>query len=156
MTRCVIYVRVLVIILIKVNSLTLTNTPDSKSKTEAMYFPAHSKPIEEVDKDLISGRIIISGNKFVDFTDKFKYLGTYLAQNLLDDTGVDDRITAASKNFNALGKDLFRNSKIALLIRCCLFVATTTNIILWDVIPRPSAAPKSTKLKSSTAAVSAR
>ena len=90
--------------------------PDLKSKTEAMYFPAHSKPIEEVDKDLISGRIIISGNKFVDFTDKFKYLGTYLAQNLLDDTGVDDRITTASKNFNDLGKDLFRNSKIALLI----------------------------------------
>jgi hypothetical protein len=58
-----------------------TNMPDSKSKTEAMYFPAHSKPIEETDEDLTSGRIIISENKFVDFTDKFKYLGTYLAQN---------------------------------------------------------------------------
>jgi hypothetical protein len=94
-----------------------TNTPDSKSKTEALYFPpAHSKPIEEVEEDLISGRIIISGNKFVDFTDKFKYLGTYLAQNLSDDTDVDDRITAASKNFNALGKELFRNRKISLNI----------------------------------------
>jgi hypothetical protein len=25
-----------------------TNIPDSKSKTEAMYFPAHSKPQEEL------------------------------------------------------------------------------------------------------------
>jgi len=108
-----------------------TNTPKSKSKTEAMYFPAHSKPIEEVEEDLISGRIIISGDKFVDFTNKFKYLGTYLAQNLSDDTDVDDRITAASKNFNALGKELFRNRKISLHIRCRLFVATTINILLW-------------------------
>jgi hypothetical protein len=86
-----------------------------------VYFPAHSKPIEEVEEDLISGKIIISGNKFVDFTDKFKYLGTYLAQNLSDDTDVDDRITAASKNFNALGKELFRNRKISLHIQCRLF-----------------------------------
>jgi hypothetical protein len=106
-------------------------TVDSKSKTEAIYFPAHSKPIEEVEEDLISGRIIISGNKFVDFTDQFKYLGTYLAQNLSDDTDVDDRITAASKNFNALGKELFRNRKISLHIQCRLFVATTINILLW-------------------------
>jgi hypothetical protein len=96
-----------------------------------MHSPAHSKPIEEVEEDLISGRIIISGNKFVDFTDKFKYLGMHLAQNLSDDTDVDDRITAASKNFNAPGKELFRNHKISLHILCRLFVATTINILLW-------------------------
>ena len=108
-----------------------TETPNSKSKTEAMYFPAHSKPIEEIGEELITGRFIISDNKFVDFTNKFKYLGTYLAQNLSDDTDVNDRITAASKNFNALGKELFRNRKISLDIRCRLFVATTINILLW-------------------------
>jgi hypothetical protein len=108
-----------------------TNTPNSKSKTEAMYFPAHSKPIEEVEEELISGRFIISENKFVKFTNKFKYLGTYLAQDLSDDTDVNDRITAASKNFNALGKELFRNRKISLHIRCRLYVATTINILLW-------------------------
>ena len=48
------------------------NTPDSKSKTEAiLYFPAHSKPIlEETEEELISGRFIISENKFVEFTKK--------------------------------------------------------------------------------------
>ena len=80
-----------------------TNTPNLKSKTEAMYFPAHSKPIEETEEELISGRFIISGNKFVKFTDEFKYLGTYLAQDLLsDNTNVNEKITAASKNFNAI------------------------------------------------------
>ena len=101
------------------------------NKKMAMYFPAHSKPIEEVEEELISGRFIISENKFVKFTNKFKYLGTYLAQDISDDTDVNDRITAASKNFNALGKELFRNRKISLHIRCRLYVATTINILLW-------------------------
>ena len=101
------------------------------NKKMAMYFPAHSKPIEEVEEELISGRFIISENKFVKFTNKFKYLGTYLAQDISDDTDVNDRITAASKNFNALGKELFRNCKISLHIRCRLYVATTINILLW-------------------------
>ena len=96
-------------------------------------FPAHSKPIEEVEEELISGRFIISENKFVKFTNKqFKYLGTYvLAQELSDDTDVNERITAASKNFNALGKELFRNRKISLHIHCHLYIATTINILLW-------------------------
>ena len=109
-----------------------TNMPKSKTKTEAMYFPAHSKPIEETEEELISGRFIISENKFVKFMNKFKYLGTYLlAQDLSDDTDVNERITAASKNFNALSKELFRNHKISLHFCCCLYVATTINILLW-------------------------
>ena len=32
--------------------LSCTNMPDSASKTEAIYFPAHSKPIEETDEEL--------------------------------------------------------------------------------------------------------
>ena len=65
------------------------------------------------------------------FTNRFKYLGTYLTQNLSDDTDINERILAASKNFNALGKELFRNRKISLHIRCRLYVATTINILLW-------------------------
>jgi hypothetical protein len=94
-------------------------------------FEFESKPIEETEEELISGKFIISENKFVKFTNKFKYLGTYLAQDLSDDTNVNERITAASKNFNALGKELFRNRKISLHIRCWLYVATTINILLW-------------------------
>ena len=112
-----------------------TNTPNSKSKTEAMYFPAYCKNIEETEEELISGRYVIPGNKFVKFTNRFKYLylGTYLAQNPSDDTDTDinESIITASKNFNALGKELFRNSKISLHICCHLYVATTINILLW-------------------------
>jgi hypothetical protein len=84
-----------------------------------MYFPAYSKHIEEREEELISGRFIISGSKFVKFTNKFKYLGN------------ERIVTAASKNFNFLGKELFRNRKISLHICYRLYVATTINILLW-------------------------
>jgi hypothetical protein len=105
--------------------LNCTYTPDLKPKTEAMYFPVHSKPIGETEEELISGR-------FVKFTNKFKYLGAYLSQDLSDGTNVNKRINAASKNFNALlSKELFRNHKISLHIHFCLYVTTTINILLW-------------------------
>ena len=65
------------------------------------------------------------------FKNRFKYLGTYLAQDLSDDTDINERINTASKNFNALGKELFRNPQLSLHILCCLYVVTTTNILLW-------------------------
>ena len=108
-----------------------TNTPKSSSKTEAMYFTSHSKPINEIEEELVNGQFIIPGNKFVKFTNRFKYLGTYITQDLSDNTDIDERILSASKNFNALGKEIFRNRKISLHIRCRLYIATTVNILLW-------------------------
>ena len=108
-----------------------TNTPKSTSKTEAMYFPSHSKPIDEIEEELVNGQFTIPGNKFVKFTHRFKYLGTYITQDLSDNTDIDERILSASKNFNALGKEIFRNRKISLHIRCRLYIATTVNILLW-------------------------
>ena len=94
-----------------------TNTPKSFSKTEAMYFPSHSKPINETEEELVKGKFVIPGNKFVKFTSKFKYLGTYITQDLSDNTDIDERILSVSKNFNALvGKEIFRNRKISLHI----------------------------------------
>ena len=76
---------------------------------------------------------MIGGNKnpaltyffIVKFTNRFKYLGTYITQDLSDNTNIDERILSASKNFNALGKEIFRNRKIS------LHIATTINILLW-------------------------
>jgi hypothetical protein len=67
---------------------------DVASKKEAMYSPAHSKSIEETEEELIS---VIPGNKFVKFTNKFKYLGTYLAYDLSDDTNINKRILQLHK-----------------------------------------------------------
>ena len=35
--------------------------------------------MEEIEEELVSGKYIIPGNKFVKFTNKCKYLGTYIA-----------------------------------------------------------------------------
>ena len=63
-------------------------TENSKSKIEAMYFPSHSKSKEEIPEELVSGDFDIPGDRFVSFTSKFKYLGTYLSQLLTDDTDI--------------------------------------------------------------------
>jgi hypothetical protein len=36
-----------------------TNMPNSKSNTEAMYFPAHSKPIEETEEVWCNGVLFL-------------------------------------------------------------------------------------------------
>ena len=69
-----------------------------------MYFPSHSKLKNEIPQELIDGDFDIPNGKFVSFTNKFKYLGTYLSQNLSDDTDIELRITAPTKNLNALGR----------------------------------------------------
>ena len=91
-----------------------------------MHFPAHFKPIKDTGEELVSGRFIIPGNKFVKLTNKLKYLGTYLAQDVSDDNNINERINVASKTFNALlGKE------ISLHIRCRPHIATTINIVPW-------------------------
>jgi hypothetical protein len=81
-----------------------TRANNAKSKTEAMHFPSHSKLKNEIPQELIDGDFDIPNGKFVSFTNKFKYLGTYLSQNLSDDTDIELRITAPTKNLNALGR----------------------------------------------------
>ncbi len=107
-----------------------TRANNAKSKTEAMYFPSHSKLKNEIPQELIDGDFDIPNGKFVSFTNKFKYLRTYLSQNLSDDTDIELRITAATKNFNALGRTIFRNRKIKLELRCQMYMAITVNILL--------------------------
>ena len=106
-------------------------TKNSKSKTVAIYFPSHSNSKEKILEELVSGDFDIPGNRFESFTSKFKYLGTYLSQLLTDDIDIKARILAATKNFSTLGKTIFRNQKINLEIRSCLYLATTVDILLW-------------------------
>ncbi|MCP4747957.1 MAG: hypothetical protein GY874_17745, partial [Desulfobacteraceae bacterium] len=108
-----------------------TRSMNAKSKTEAMYFPSHSNLKKEIPKELVDGSYDIPGGRFVSFTPKFKYLGTYLSQTLSEDIDINARILAATKNFNALGRSIFRNRKISLGIRSQLYLAITVNILLW-------------------------
>ncbi|MCP4744834.1 MAG: reverse transcriptase family protein, partial [Desulfobacteraceae bacterium] len=104
---------------------------NAKSKTEAMYFPSQSNFKKDIPQELIDGDFDLPGNRFVSFTPQFKYLGTYLSQNLTEEYDIDARIASATKNFNALGRSIFRNRRISLDIRCQLYLAITVNILLW-------------------------
>jgi hypothetical protein len=114
-----------------------------------MYFPSHSKlKNEDIPQELIDGDFDIPNGKFVSFTNKFKYLGTYLSQNLSDDTDIELRIIAATKNFNALGRTIFRNRKIKLELRCQMYMAITVNILLWGCDTWALMKSQLTKLRS--------
>ena len=97
-----------------------------------MYFPSHSKLKKEIRKELVDGSYDIPGGQFVSFTPKFNYLvGTYLSQTLTEDVDINEIILAAMKNFNTLGRSIFRNRKISLDICSQLYLAITVNILLW-------------------------
>jgi exonuclease III len=104
---------------------------NAKSKTEAVYFPSHSNLKKEIPEELVNGDFDIEDGRFVSFVPKFKYLGTYLSQSLTEEADIDARILAATKNFNALGRSIFRNRKIPIELRSQLYLAITVNILLW-------------------------
>ena len=68
-------------------------------------------------KEFVDGSL---GGRFVSFTPKFKYRGTYLSQSLTEDINIDARILTATKNFNALSR-----------IGSQLYLAIMVNILLW-------------------------
>jgi hypothetical protein len=75
-----------------------------KAKTEAVFYPSAAKiknpdPLDTQDIEVDGGT--------VSFTDKFKYLGSIIADKLTDEAECDARISAASKAFGALKTQLF-------------------------------------------------
>ena len=60
-------------LLMHAGSLDENGTHKTKSKTEAMFFPARSMTQEELD---IATADIVFGNQYVPFTQEFKYLGS--------------------------------------------------------------------------------
>jgi len=75
---------------------------DAASKTEALYFPLLRAAYEAAD----TSRFYIDGTGFIDFCEKFKYLGSILHYSLTCDADVDKRIASATAAFGAL-KNIF-------------------------------------------------
>jgi len=73
---------------------------DTVSKTEAMYFPPKRTAYEAAD----TSRFYVDGTDFIDFCEKFKYLGSILHYSLTSDADVDKRIASATAAFGALKK----------------------------------------------------
>ena len=81
---------------------------DTASKTEAMYFPPKRTAYEAAD----TSRFYIDGTGFIDFCEKFKYLGSILHYSLTSDAGVDKRIAPATAAFGAL-KNIFTDKYLS-------------------------------------------
>jgi len=75
---------------------------DAASKTEAMYFPPPRTAYEAAD----TSRFYIDGTGFIDFCEKFKYLGSIPHYSLSCNADVDKRIASATAAFGAL-KNIF-------------------------------------------------
>ena len=78
---------------------------DVAPKTEAMCFPPPRTAYEAAN----TPRFYVDGTGFIDFCEKFKYLGSILYYSLTSDADVDKRIASATAAFGAL-KNIF-NSK---------------------------------------------
>eukprot|EP00979_Chaetoceros_neogracilis_P011670 scaffold2946_cov278-Chaetoceros_neogracile.AAC.1 len=88
-------------------------------------------PLAQKLANYLSSELSLTLTLTVSFVPKFKYLGTYLSQSLTEEADIDARILAATKNFNALGRSIFRNRKIPIELRSQLYLAITVNILLW-------------------------
>jgi hypothetical protein len=90
---------------LKAFGLTMHVGRDGKTaKTEAVFYPSAEKA-KNPDPDDVADIGVDGGT--VSFSQKFKYLGSYIADNLKDDAECDSRISAASKAFGALKKQFF-------------------------------------------------
>jgi len=83
---------------------------DTASKTEAIYFPPPRTAHGAAD----TSHFYVNSTGFMDFCEKFKYLGSILHYSLTSDADTDKRIasaTAAFKIFSILSASL-RNQRV--------------------------------------------
>ena len=89
---------------------------DTASKTEAMYFPPPRTAYEAAD----TSRFYVDGTGFIDFCEKFKYLGSILHYSLTSDADVDKRKASVTASFLSPppegGVDLVTNRQGAILL----------------------------------------
>ena len=100
----------------------------TKSKTEAMYFPANPKDFDPTSKpeNITFG----SENEYhIHFTNKFKYLGTQTTPQANDDEEIDTRLRQASNQTSALSN--FFHSTADIHTKRMIFLAIPVNTALY-------------------------
>ena len=97
-----------------------------KSKTEAMHIPARLN--EEPTKD--GTTINISDNEHINFTTKFKYLGSKITSNLSDELDINTRIATASNQVYKM-RHLFSSNEVSLRVKVMMYIAIPLNTVLW-------------------------
>jgi len=102
------------------------------SKTEALYIPPPRKELyTEEELSAETDDIAIDEDRFISYTDEFKYLGSVLQQMLDDKVDIDARIKQAKGQFQAMRKNVFTNKEIPLSERLRYYNALTINTVLW-------------------------
>lgn len=97
------------------------------SKTEAMYCPKPHKAYGDED----TGRFMVDGDGFIEFTREFKYLGSIISTTLTSDADVDKRIKSATAIFGALGTSLFKRKDISPLAKGKVYETLVLSVLLY-------------------------
>eukprot|EP00957_Ditylum_brightwellii_P131252 10010662-Ditylum_brightwellii.AAC.1 len=98
----------------------------SDSKTEAVFFSSASHPIESHD----SSPVYVTDVGYVTYCDEFKYLGSYITQDLRNTYDVKNRILQATKALGAMMPNVFRNPHLSLYVKKLLYMAIPMNLLL--------------------------
>jgi exonuclease III len=97
------------------------------SKTVALYCPGCSRSYEVGD----TSKIVFNDDTCVTFVESFKYLGSYIHFSLKDVFDVEQRITAASKIFGMLRKNIFSHRTVSYRAKRAAYVAIVLPTLLY-------------------------
>jgi hypothetical protein len=98
----------------------------TKSKTEAMFIPAHPMTQEDIDAATTD---IVFGTQYVPFTQEFQYFGSRVTTDLKDVTDINNRLRQAKGQAAALGT--FFHSTADTWSKQLIFLAIPVNTALY-------------------------
>eukprot|EP00957_Ditylum_brightwellii_P078939 6002343-Ditylum_brightwellii.AAC.1 len=75
-----------------------TDDTFTNSKTEAVFFPSATQSTESVDTSLV----YVNDTGYITYSKKFKYLGSYVKQDLNDMYDVRNHVLQATKALGAM------------------------------------------------------
>jgi hypothetical protein len=107
----------------------------SKSKSEAMFFPASLKQAKtEVlnGTSILPSDLILPNEKRVHFVHKFKYLGSIVTPLLNEDAKVEARIKKA-KSLMGIARTFYDSKDVNKRTKYQIYVAGPLNTLLWGV-----------------------
>ena len=104
-----------------------TGTPEKRSKTEAMHFPAKGKislPVDTAD-------LVLSDGSLISFCQKFVYLGSVFTPDLSDDLNIQNRLNKANSAFGSMRPLIFSSPYLPVHLKASLYKSIVVNLLLW-------------------------
>jgi len=102
----------------------------SDSKTEGLFVPAVTTKKYPNTPPPNATDVIQLDRGFIPFTEKFKYLGSWIVQSLSDEYDINMRIAATSSAMYSL-KPYFKNKDVSLQAKRLIFLSIPFHIFLW-------------------------